>query len=322
LKVSAIIPVYNRPTDVLRAIDCVLAQTVPVDEIIVIDDGSTDGTAEAIRGRHGSNVRVIWQENQGVSAARNRGIHEARGEWIAFLDSDDSWLPTKMERQVKALAGFGAEVGVCFTDNFFSGAPDLPESKFREAGFEWVSDVGILDDPAKLILAGREPFFTSSVIVRRSLFGATPGFDEGLIIGEDTDLFFRLSFVTKFCFVAGPLVGIDRTPTRTVGLCNLYFTRDDRKYETLQRRFAKWLAMPEVAGTDYERPVRDTLRDLCYDSVECKIHQFRLGAALGEVRRLRVLGDGYTSILMNLFSRKLRKLRMGEGPVSAVAVAK
>lgn len=310
MKVSVIIPTYNRQTQVLRAIDYVLAQTAPVDEIIVVDDGSTDGTAEAIRTRHGSRVRVLQQKNQGVSAARNHGIREARGEWIAFLDSDNVWLPTKVERQFEAVAAFGSEVGVCFTDNFFDGHPDLKMSKFQEATFESSSKFGILEDPAKFILAGREPFFTSSFMIKRALFG-TASFDEALVIGEDTDLFFRLSFKTKFCFVAEPLVGIDRDPVRTVGLCNLYFTRDDRKYESLERRFAKWLAMPEVVGTEYERPTRETLRLLCYDSAECKIHDLRLGAALREIHSLRALGENYFLVLANLFSRKVQKLRHG-----------
>lgn len=309
LKVSVIIPTYNRQAHVLRAIDCVLAQTVPVDEIIVVDDGSTDGSAEAIRNRYGSQVMVLHQQNQGVSAARNRGIRESRGEWIAFLDSDDVWLPTKMERQIEALATVGHGLGVCFTDNLFDGDPNLPLSKFQESRFESAPKFGTLEEPAKLILAGREPFFTSSVLVKRFLLEELHGFDQTLIIGEDTDLFFRLSFKTKFCYAAEPLVRVDRTPSRPEGLCNLYFTRDDRKYETLQRRFAKWLTMPEVIGTEHERPARDTLRLLRYDSAECKIHEFRVAAALREINQLRVLGDSYPSVLFNLFSRKLRKLQ-------------
>jgi glycosyltransferase involved in cell wall biosynthesis len=315
LKVSVIIPTYNRQARVLRAIDCVLAQTSPVDEIIIVDDGSTDGTAEAIHARHGSRIKVLRQGNQGVSAARNNGIREAQGEWIAFLDSDDVWLPTKMESQFEALASFGGEPGVCFTDNFFDGDPNLKLSRFQEMGFGSVTRFGTLNQAGRFILAGREPFFTSSVIVQRSLLESIPLFDEALMIGEDGDLFFRLSFITCFCFVAEPLVCVDRTPTRTVGLCNLYFTRDDRKYDSLERRFAKWLAMPEVAGTEYEEPARARLRELCYDSVECKIHDFRLGAALREVNTLKTLGDSYASVLVNLFSRKMRKLQMAGGAV-------
>jgi glycosyltransferase involved in cell wall biosynthesis len=309
LHVSVLIPIYNRQAQALRAIDSVLAQTAPVAEIVVVDDGSTDGAGEVISARYGSQVRVIRQENQGVSAARNRGIREARGEWVALLDSDDFWLPTKMERQLEALFALGSGFGVCFTDNVFDGDPKLDVSKFREAGFESASKFGSLAEPARLILAGREPFFTSSFLFQRSLFNEITGFDEAMVIGEDTDVFFRMSFKTKFCYVAEPLVHVDRDPSREVGLCNLYFTRDDRKYDSLTRKFAKWLAMPEVIGTEFERPVRAALRDLCYDSAESKLHEFRIGPALHEVARLKRLGDGYPAILANFVSRKLRKLR-------------
>ena len=86
MKVSALIPTYNRRKYIFRAIDSILSQTPPVTELIVVDDGSTDGSADAIEERYGSKVRLIRQENTGVSGARLRAIHEARGEWIAFLE--------------------------------------------------------------------------------------------------------------------------------------------------------------------------------------------------------------------------------------------
>lgn len=95
MRVSAVIPTYNRRTQVQRAIESVLSQTVPVDEILIVDDGSTDGTSGEISNRFGERVRLIHQENQGVSSARHRGIAESTGEWIAFLDSDDEWLPNR-----------------------------------------------------------------------------------------------------------------------------------------------------------------------------------------------------------------------------------
>lgn len=308
MKVSALIPTYNRQAQVLRAIDSVLAQTVPVDEIIVVDDGSTDGTAEAIRSRYGSRVALFTQENAGVSAARNRGIREARGEWIAFLDSDDFWFPTKIERQLEAVAKLGDEFGLCFTDCVYDGNPDMKLSVFEETGLVGVPRFGWLDDPARYVLASREPFWTQSLLVRRRLLTEPNGFDEALTVREDTDVLFRLSFKTRFCFVAEPLVHIDRTPSRD-GLCNLYVTADDRMFDSLERLFTKWLSMPEVAGTEYEQPIREKLRLASYDSAEAKMHQLRIGPALHEIGRLRALDESYASIVVNLFSRKAGKLR-------------
>jgi glycosyltransferase involved in cell wall biosynthesis len=310
VRISTLIPTYNRRIHVLRALDSVLAQTVPVDEIVVVDDGSTDGTAEAIHCRYGSRVSVFRQENAGVSAARNRGIREARGEWIAFLDSDDVWFPTKIERQIEALTTLGREFGLCFTNNLFAGNPDLTLSVFQETGFQAAPRLGPFEDPAKRLLAGREPFFTSSLLVRRSLFEELGGFDETLIVGEDSDMVFRLSFRTKFCFVAEPLVEVDRTPSR-IGLCDLYTTRDDRKYDSFERRYGKWLAMPEVSGTEYERAIRETLREFRYDSAEAKIHQLRIGPAFGEIGRIRGMGESYISVFATLLRRKFAKMRRG-----------
>jgi len=306
--VSAVIPTYNRRAQVLRALDSVLAQTVSVDEIIVVDDGSTDGTAEAIRSRYGSSVAVFSQGNAGVSAARNRGLREAKGEWMAFLDSDDSWFPNKIECQIEALATLGNEFGLCFTDCVYEGNPDMKLSVFEEAGLNDTPRLGSLDDPAKYVLASREPFWTQSLLVRRSLLAEPSWFDEALTVREDTDVLFRLSFKTRFCFVAEPLVRIDRAPSRD-GLCNLYITGDPRVFDSLERLYTKWLALPEVAGTQYEGLIRDALRGFRYDSAEDKIHHLRMGPALGEIGRISAMGESYMSVFANLLCRKLAKMR-------------
>jgi glycosyltransferase involved in cell wall biosynthesis len=102
MKISVVIPAYNAAGWIRRAIDSVLAQTRPADEIIVVDDGSTDGTADAVR-TYGGAVRRIAQSNAGVSAARNAGILAAASDWIAFLDADDEWLPDKLKAQTYLL---------------------------------------------------------------------------------------------------------------------------------------------------------------------------------------------------------------------------
>lgn len=116
MKVSAIIPTYNRRNYIKRAVDSVLAQTVPVDEVIVVDDGSTDGTTEALQAWYGSRIRIVGQENGGVSAARKRGIREACGEWIAFLDSDDEWVADRNARLLDAAARVPSDVAWIFGD--------------------------------------------------------------------------------------------------------------------------------------------------------------------------------------------------------------
>src|SRR5690349_3602213 len=101
-KVSVIIPTYNRAQFIARAVDSVLEQTYKDFEIIVIDDGSSDNTQEILKAYEGK-IRYVYQQNKGISAARNRGIQEAKGEYIAFLDSDDVWKPEKLSVQVAIL---------------------------------------------------------------------------------------------------------------------------------------------------------------------------------------------------------------------------
>jgi glycosyltransferase involved in cell wall biosynthesis len=102
-KISVVIPAFNNGRYISRSIDSVLAQTRSVDEIIVVDDGSTDNTADAVK-HYGEKIRYIYQDNAGASAARNTGIQAAAGDWIAFLDGDDEWLPHKIELQTELLA--------------------------------------------------------------------------------------------------------------------------------------------------------------------------------------------------------------------------
>jgi len=97
--VSVIIPTFNRAFCICETIDSALAQSYNYIEIIVIDDGSTDSTRKLLE-KYGSKINYLWQENAGVSAARNAGVRAAKGKWIAFLDSDDEWLPEKLEKQV------------------------------------------------------------------------------------------------------------------------------------------------------------------------------------------------------------------------------
>lgn len=313
MKVTALIPTYNRLAQISRAIDSVLAQTYPVSEVIVVDDGSTDGTADFVEQKYGWRVRLFRQPNSGVSAARNHGIREARGEWIAFLDSDDWWHPEKIEKQFAAIGSYGGAPGVCFTNNVYGGHPEMTFSRFDEVGFGNAPAIGMLDDTAALILEGREPFFTSSFLIQRNLLLKVGGFDQSLAIREDTDIFFRLCFKTPFSFVGEPLTEIDRTPSRSLGLCKMYSTRDDTVFDCSDRIFFKWLAMPEVKGTRYEATVRELLREVFYASAECKIHDMRMKSALRDIGRLKVMGEGVGLIMAKLLARKMRKMKRNWG---------
>ncbi|HUU17732.1 MAG TPA: glycosyltransferase family 2 protein [Sedimentisphaerales bacterium] len=103
MEMSVIIPTYNAADTIMRAIDSVLAQSQPVDEVLIIDDGSTDNTDEIVR-NYGDAIRYFYQNNTGLSGAMNYGIEHAKGEWIGFLDADDEWLPGSVKSHVKLIS--------------------------------------------------------------------------------------------------------------------------------------------------------------------------------------------------------------------------
>ena len=131
------------------ALKSVLAQTYPDFEAIVVDDGSTDGTGEvlqqliSLQGGNGKLVQYFFQPNQGQSAARNRGIDEARGEWVAFLDSDDVWLPEKLEWQVRAVEEFKGKSCACITDARLVDNLGMDTTAFRKSGKHYEETMGM-----------------------------------------------------------------------------------------------------------------------------------------------------------------------------------
>lgn len=193
--ISVVIPTYNRAELVLRALRSVLAQTRPAEQVIVVDDGSTDDTGPLVRIQFGS-VDYLAQENRGVSAARNRGIEVATGEWIALLDSDDEWLPEKLERQMACLEQ-EPDYRLCHTDEIWvrRGRRVNPRRKHAKQGGWIFRDC--------LPLCAISP---SSVLIHRSLFEEVGRFDETLPACEDYDLWLRVCSRWPVLFVPERLV--------------------------------------------------------------------------------------------------------------------
>ena len=201
--VSTIIPTYNRTAVVREAIDSVLGQTYPNVEVIVVDDGSTDSTQADLR-RYGNRIRVITQDNAGPSAARNRGIALARGELIAFLDSDDLWLPAKLERQVALLQRLGKDVPCCLSNTTMVWR-DKRRRSFDIAGLYPDFDEGIWLNPDEVV-ATRFVLFNQGVVICREVLEKIGCFDENLRLLEDHELAFRLSLEGPWGFISEPLV--------------------------------------------------------------------------------------------------------------------
>jgi glycosyltransferase involved in cell wall biosynthesis len=183
-KVSVIIPVFNRPEAVRRAIESVLAQTCQDFEIIVVDDASTDATPAVVAAFADSRISLIRHErNRGGSAARNTGIRASSAPYVGFLDSDDEWLPHKLERQLAVFEGATDQVGLVY------------------AGAERVYEDGVVSrdlprserDLTRTLLLENVIGETSVGMVRRSVLDQTGGFDESLPSCQDLDLWLRIS---------------------------------------------------------------------------------------------------------------------------------
>lgn len=201
--VSTIIPTYNRANLVSAAIDSVLAQTYKHVEVIVIDDGSADGTLEVLN-RYGNRIQVISQSNAGPAAARNRGVTAAHGEMIAFLDSDDLWLPEKLARQVDLLCRVGESVPCCLC-NIKLRWKEQESTSFEVAWLNPAIGEGVWHNPDK-VLATRFVLFNQGVLIRRRVLREIGGFDEKFRLLEDYDLALRLSVRGDWAFIREPLV--------------------------------------------------------------------------------------------------------------------
>ena len=197
--VSVIIPTYNYGRFIGEAIESVLAQTCPIAEIIVVDDGSTDGTEDVVR-RFGDKIRYIKQPNAGVCAARNKGIEISSGELIGFLDADDSWLPEKVEKQVAKFAedaGFGlVHCGM----REFEGETGETIMLHLDGQEGWVANDLVLFENATVYVNG------SMWIVKRDVLDDVGGFDTRLKNGEDWEFCLRVARKYKVGFVAETLV--------------------------------------------------------------------------------------------------------------------
>jgi glycosyltransferase involved in cell wall biosynthesis len=226
--VSVVIPTYNYGHYVTEAVESALAQTYPAVEVIVIDDGSTDDTRQRLA-PFGEGIRYVYQENQGLSAARNTGIREARGRFVAFLDSDDRFHPRKLELQMEAFAR-GPELGLVGTVSLsdepltWGDTPPSPQTLIALT----------LDD---LVIGS--PFPPSSALARAECFAAVGTFDTALRSAEDRDLWIRIGTRFPVARVATPLTWYRQTPGS--------MSKNPEKMEVAERMVIdKAFALPEL----------------------------------------------------------------------------
>ena len=193
--VSVVLPTYNRCGFLGQAIDSVLNQTCPADELIVVDDGSTDGTSDLLAG-YADRITVIRQDNKGVSAARNAGIRQSNGTFIALLDSDDYWLSEKLEAQLAFFKSCPDAV-ICQTEETWIRNGKRINPKKRHQKFSGM----IFEKTLPLCLVS-----PSAVMIRKGLFEEVGLFDESLPACEDYDMWLRISWKYPIHLIDTPLV--------------------------------------------------------------------------------------------------------------------
>jgi glycosyltransferase involved in cell wall biosynthesis len=308
--VSVIIPTFNRASVVTHAIDAVLKQTWRSTEVIVVDDGSTDQTSEVLKA-YGNAIVYIRQDNAGPAAARNRGIRESKGDLIAFLDSDDVWLSTKLERQVALLQSAGPEVPCCLCNTLMRTPDGREESSFGIAWLGMREPEGLWLNPAA-VLATRFVLFCQAVLVRRRFLLECGGFDESLRLMEDHDLALRLALRGPWAFIREPLA-VWSGGKDDLSLWTEAMKQPARLYQNIEYIDRKVLEQEEIRDDGVRKCLR---RDL--HRARRRLSVERLTAGGGVLSQLQAKGLSGWDRLQQAWFRRSRSYPMPKtAPIAA-----
>lgn len=258
VRFSVVIPTYNRERLIVRAIRCALEQTYPCDEVIVVDDGSDDGTAEAVAGC-GPRVRFIRQDHGGPSRARNRGVREAAGDWIAFLDSDDLWHPGYLEHMAGAIRATDGAAALYFSDVEYDYG-STKELHWTTCGYDPGSPVAFIHPAVAIAMRGTHPMLLPFTVFRRDVYLRYGGLWEELWSAEDTHLFIRVGLHEAVCAVAGSggIVTADESDPGN-RLTIAYDTGTVRRWRAMVRMYEHLLATEPELPPDARRELRHRL---------------------------------------------------------------
>lgn len=254
--ISIVIPLYNKGKYILRAINSILVQNINPDEIIIIDDGSTDEGPMVVQALNNPLIKFISQENQGVSFARNRGIEIAKGKFVAFLDADDAWKPGFLEEILKLISRF-------------------PDAGIYSTAYEVVIEDGNLIQPdfSDILTSGEEigliknyfrvalkfPVCTSSTVVPKNVLKKIGGFSKCEVQGEDVDLWFRISVLYKIAWSKKPLaIYFKNAVNRSIGV--------------------RWKDEPQISKTAREYIKQGLISSFQLNDLHEYIAHFQLGA--------------------------------------------
>jgi len=287
MKVSALIPTYNRREYVQRAIESVRAQTVPVDEIVVVDDGSEDGTAGEIQDRFGSQVRLIRQANTGVSGARKTAVREARNEWVAFLDSDDEWTPERNRVFKEAANDLPSDVAWIFGDVSIIQDRGDTQTIYQKFGLHLDQNLKIFEDS----IAVQHPFqfgLLQGSMIRRDALIEVDAFGAGLQHSEDYLTGVQVACRYRFAAIPGVVTRLSRTSDLKASSLDLKGRNSADYYRA--RMIACSLIVQTGRNDRWDEFYADAVRGLCKVYAEngtpfrgVSFDQFRYGITMKSI---------------------------------------
>lgn len=297
LTVSVVIPLYNKVDHIRQAIQSVLEQSVCPEEVLVIDDGSTDGGDRVVQ-EYASDVKIIRRPHGGVSAARNFGIEIAKGDAIAFLDADDFWKPQFLERVIALLQRFPQACAAASAYEFLTNPGQV--SLFHSSGIPRHSWQGIIDYFACMAAKGAPPLHASGVVARRAVLRQIGGFPLGVRWGEDHDTWARLALAGDIAFTNDVLF--------TVNAIAAHRATDSRSPRPLLPAAATIAEALTITNDDDRRKhLEICLRRLVFNSVTINLrygHSTLARSQLIRYRKLSGLGPRWFALVFCSFLPK------------------
>lgn len=297
--ISVIIPLYNKEAGIATALRSVLAQTYQDFEIVVVDDGSTDGSVAIVETFNGQRIKLIQQQNAGVSAARNQGISEAKGEYVAFLDADDEWMPEFLAEIVTLQKEF-PECKAQATNYVFNSRGVKSQTILRKLPFK--GERGVLTNYFEVASCSHPPVWTSAVCIERKLLQSIGGFPVGIKSGEDLLTWARIAVRTQWAYSHNAFsvfniegYEINERPKRipaeidTVGneLKSLY--KDNHKIKGLRHYIAHWHKMRSSVYMRLgmkKKSINEALKGLRFHPFNYKLYVYILLNLLNRYKRV------------------------------------
>lgn len=266
--ISVIIPLYNREDTIIGCLSSIVNQSHPPDEVIVVDDGSTDNSRSVFEKWLSSadtgkvEIKYLSQENRGKSAALNTGVEASSGDWVAFNDSDDIWLPKKIETQMTLLARH-PEIDACLADSGYANNSELNQTGFEISNFSESQLVdGVLQNSHRYLARNPNGFFMQSMLVRRKLIPEIFPMNPDLRVAQDIDLIFRVSLLTDYCVCYETLVQIDRTPSRSIGLTKEHNMKSVYRLKIKEQIMCGWLSIQSERLNEARKAISNRLSSL------------------------------------------------------------